>query len=44
MAPLNLLAKELAYWVGIRKRLFIEFKLSQNSSLKDAVTKYYKQP
>lgn len=43
MAPLDLLAKGLAYWIGIRKRLFVEFKLSQNSSVKDTVRKYHKQ-
>lgn len=40
MAPVNLLAKVLAYWAGIRENPFVEFKLLQNSSLRDAVRKY----
>lgn len=37
MALVNLLAKVLACWVGIRENPFVEFKLLQNSSLRDAV-------
>lgn len=40
MVPVNLLAKVLAHWVGIRENPFVEFKLLQNSSLRDAVRKY----
>lgn len=40
MAPMNLLAKVLVYWVGIGEKPFVEFKWLQNSSLRDAVRKY----